>query len=554
MFTNTPILFLFFILISEGFIYRIPVKNRNVLKSKRYEESTNSTLNQMLRDIKNDIQKIFTAENDHIKITIVFDKNDMLSKNSFPEMSPEERKMRMNEFIKRQTYFESFNHPKSNIKQNVRSESFEVLYNNKVNFSHVGGYDDIKKELRQIIDLILNKDKYAKYDIKTPKGLLLEGPPGTGKTLISKAFAGEVNFGFISTSGSEFTEKYVGVGPMRIRELITLAKENKPCIIYIDEIDTIGKKRGESTHDENSGTLTALLSAMDGFTSLEDIFFIFSTNRPEILDPALTRSGRVDKKIYVGYPDAETRKAIIDINLKNKPHNLDIEYLVVFTEGTSAADISTLFNEAMLHALRNSRTKIELYDVNIAYNRILSGSSSAKHTPSYEELLQIAVHEMGHAIVGLTCKNYSPLLRVIFNPDSHKIPGYAVFKMGGGIPTKEYFEESIMVSLGGRVAEEILCKSITTGASSDLEEVISKSNEMVIKYGFETFLGTSYSQKSLEEIDDLSKKIISEAYSKTKLIVEENKEDILKYALILMQKKQLFANEIILSQKAFKKY
>jgi len=449
----------------------------------------------------------------------------------------------------KKVYQESFNHPQT---QNKKSDHFEVVYDVKTNFSNIGGFDDIKTELSQKIDLLKNKEKYTKFGVNIPKGLLLEGPPGNGKTLLAKAFAGECGVGFISLSGSEFVEQFVGVGAMRVRELITLAKENSPCIIFIDEIDAIGGKRNEHSHDERSSTLNQLLTVMDGFKQNENIFFLFSTNRADLLDPALVRPGRIDTKIYVGNPDRNTRKAIIDIHLENKPHKLNKEILLSQTDGLSAAQIANVFNEGMLSALRIGREKLLQEDVNFAYNRIVGGYSSSKYTYTPEMVLQIAIHEMGHVFTSLICKNTDSFSRVILNLDSPTSPGYCIFKPFHGLKTKNQLHEDMIVLLGGRVAEEILCENtVTTGASSDLREVYKLSTSM-ISYGFgNKIVMLDESEKHKTEIGDSIHIIIEEAYAKTSEIITMYKEEIYHYAQLLVEKKELSVEDIVFKEKTW---
>ena len=430
--------------------------------------------------------------------------------------------------------------------KNKKSDHFEIIYDNSTSFKSIGGYEDIKEELHQVIDILKNREKYEKYDVKVPRGLLLEGPPGNGKTLLSKAFAGECNMGFISVSGSEFVEQFVGVGPMRIRELMTLANEHKPCIIFIDEIDAIGSKRNEHTHDERSSTLNQLLTSMDGFKDNSQIFFLFSTNRADILDPALVRPGRIDKKIYVGNPDEITRSNIIHIHLKNKPHNLDHQSLIDQTDGLSGAQIANIFNEGMLVALRNKREILTEDDVNIALNRIVGGYSLSKHTFTSQEVLQIAIHEMGHVFASLFCKNSAPFTRVIINLDSPTTPGYTLFAPKKGATTQSQLHERLIVLLGGRIAEEILCKNtVTIGAKSDLERVYDLA-QSILSYGFgPKVVMPESSEKHKSEFDDCISIIINEAYEKTYQIINSNKDKILFYAKILVEKKELKFEDIL---------
>jgi ATP-dependent Zn protease len=293
-----------------------------------------------------------------------------------------------------------------------KSKNFEIIENSNVFFSDVGGYENVKNELRQCVDILKNYQKYAQYNVRIPKGLILEGPPGTGKTLLAKALAGESKCSFITVSGSDFQEKYVGVGPTRVRELFGLAKKNIPCIIFIDEIDALGRKRssdGESASNERDNTLNALLVELDGFKNNTGIFVVAATNRIDLLDNALIRPGRIDKKIYIGLPDSSTREAIINIHIKGKPFcdSIGLSELVEVTEGLSGAQIENLLNEAMLNALRLNNTQFCYKDFDFVMNKLMAGCQPIDHEFTSDIIDHIAIHEMGHSIVGFLSKYHS---------------------------------------------------------------------------------------------------------------------------------------------------
>ena len=296
-----------------------------------------------------------------------------------------------------------------NENKDSRSENFEIIQNSDYTFKNIGGYNLIKDELMQCADMLVNYTKYAKYNVRTPKGIILEGPPGNGKTLMAKCFSGEIQLGFIPVSGAQFQEKYVGVGSSRVRELFKLAQENLPCIIFIDELDALGRKRTSDTasNTEHDSTLNELLVQLDGFKSANGIFIIGATNRIDLLDTALLRPGRIDKKIYIGNPDKETRQQILQIHRHNKPMDSTIttEYLTELTNGFSGAEIENFLNEATLYVLRQNRDQITKDDLNMIANRILVGFQSVKNQLTEDMIYQVAVHEIGHALMGLLTKH-----------------------------------------------------------------------------------------------------------------------------------------------------
>ena len=443
----------------------------------------------------------------------------------------------------------------------TNSENFQIILNSNSSFNDIGGCEHIKKELMQCADLLTNYEKYKKYNVRTPKGLILEGPPGNGKTLLAKCFSGEIKVGFISVSGSQFQEKYVGVGASRIRELFKLAMDNKPCIIFIDEIDALGRKRdnGEmATNSERDDTLNELLVNLDGFKSTEGIFIIGATNRVDLLDQALIRPGRIDKNIYVGNPNRESRDKIIDIHINGKPHHKDInkELLLEMTQGFSGAQIENLLNEAMLYALRNNREEILIPDLEFIVNRILVGWQSSESIISNEMLYQIAVHELGHAVVGMLT-DYKKLVKVSLNLWSPKTPGYTLFETSdndNNMYTKDKLISHLMVLLGGRIAEEELFNgSITTGASHDLDEAKKLAEKMIITYGMGNNIIYPFSSDKYKEIiDNEISTLLETAYNKAKFLIINSKGLIEDCSKILVDDHTLFPE--IINKKINSKY
>lgn len=431
----------------------------------------------------------------------------------------------------------------TNDDSNSKSDNFEVIKDGKIKFKDVGGYDLIKDELMQCADLLKNYEKYSKFNVRPPKGLILEGPPGNGKTLIAKSFCGEIDVGFIPVSGAQFQEKYVGVGASRVRELFKLAKDNVPCVVFIDEIDAIGRQRsssGESHNSERDSTLNELLVSLDGFKNNNGVFVMGATNRIDLLDTALTRPGRIDKKVFIGNPDKKTREAILNIHLQGKPYekNINLNYLIELTNGFSGAQIENFLNEAMLYALRNNREIMNLQDLEIIANRILTGWQSTENKLSEEMLYQVAIHEMGHALVGLFT-NYKKLIKVTINLWSPKSLGYTLFEPDENeknLITKEKLINELMVLLGGRIAEEIFFDNkISSGASHDLQQTITLAENMITKLGMGHKLIMPHgSEKYKELIDKETDDLINEAYQKAKTMLMNCKELVKECADILV--------------------
>ena len=434
-----------------------------------------------------------------------------------------------------------------------KSDNYEVVYDHNMNFNNVGGYDKIKKELQQCVDILSNYTKYTKFNVRIPRGLILEGPPGNGKTLLAKAFAGEAGLGFISVSGSEFQEKYVGVGASRIRELFSLANKNSPCIVFIDEIDAVGRKRsgdGESSTSERDSTLNELLVALDGFKNNTGVFIIGATNRVDLLDPALLRPGRIDKQIFIGNPDDKTRKAILDIHLQGKPYdkdNISSENLVDLTQGLSGAQIENLLNEGMLNALRENREQISNEDLDYTMNKMVAGWQPNEHQFTSDIVDHIAIHEMGHAIVGILSKHHSKMTKVVINLSSPRTPGYTMFEPShSNIHTREALFEHLAILLAGRIAEEVCYDvSVTTGAINDFEEAFKLAEKMIIYYGMgKSVIYPKSSEKYKEKIDNEVHELIDSAYAYSVFILQQCKDILIESAEILKKDKLIMSSQL----------
>ena len=441
-----------------------------------------------------------------------------------------------------------------NVKKGKKSENFEVIQDFPITFKDVGGYEHIKEELLQCVDSLKNYNLYEKYNVRIPKGVILEGPPGNGKTLLAKGLAGETKINYISVSGSQFQEKYVGVGSSRIRELFQLAQKNIPCIIFIDEIDAVGRKRsddGEGSTSERDNTLNELLVGLDGFKNTNGIFIIGATNRIDLLDKALIRPGRIDKSIYIGLPNSKTREFVINMHIKGKPYDettIQIDDLVDLTKGLSCAQIENLLNEAMLLSLRNKKNIMTYDDIDSIMNRILAGWQSSDHEFTEEMVHHICVHEMGHVITGLLCKYHSKIKKVTINLSSPKSPAYTVFEGElSTIHTRQSLFEHIIILLAGRIAEnEIFGSSfISTGASNDFEESIKLAENMVKYYGMgKSTIYPNNSEMYKQMIDKDVFDIINDAYHQAEYIIRNSKDFILRGSLLLKEKKVLTLNEL----------
>ena len=435
----------------------------------------------------------------------------------------------------------------------LSSEHFTVSKDPKLTFSDIGGYEDIKKELLQTFDVLTNYSKYKGYNVRIPKGLILEGPPGNGKTMLAKGVSGETNIPCIVVSGSEFQEKYIGVGPAKVRELFELAKKNKPCIIFIDEIDAIGRTRsgeGEASSSERDSTLNELLIGMDGYNTESEIFVLGSTNRIDLLDAALVRPGRIDKKIYVGNPDKITRHKVIEIHIQGKPidETVKIDEIVDVTDGLSCAEIENLLNEAMLYALRDNRQAISKMDLDVMYNKILTGWQSNEQEFTNTTVHQICIHEIGHVIMSLHTKEHPKFRKVSLNLHSPSTPGFTIFEKSSELKTMTELKEHVMILLAGRIAEEMFYgnASVSTGAVNDFNEALKTATTMVSSYGFDNnYVYSRQSEKYSEKLDDEVNNIIKNAYNTARDIMKSSYEIIQYISFILHNEAMLTYNDVI---------
>lgn len=435
----------------------------------------------------------------------------------------------------------------------------------KITFADVAGAEEEKEEMSEIVDFMKNPRKYQELGAKIPRGVLLLGPPGTGKTLLAKAVAGEANVPFFSISGSDFVEMFVGVGASRVRDLFDQAKKHTPSIIFIDEIDAVGRQRGTGLgggHDEREQTLNQLLVEMDGFTDNQGVIVIAATNRRDILDPALLRPGRFDRQITVGYPDIKGREAILRVHTKNKKLAPDISLATIAkgTAGFTGADIANLVNEAALLAARNNRKAITQPDIEEATIKVVAGPEKKSKVVSEEEKRLTAFHEAGHAVCTFHCKTQDPVHQVSIIPRG-MAGGYTMSlpEHDRSFRSKTQMEEEIIVLLGGRVAEKIVLDEISTGASNDIERATDLARSMITRYGFseklgpivyghdnsEVFLGRDYSQgrnyseNVAAEIDGEIRELIDTSYENAKQILLNHRDQLDKVAHYLMEHEKI---------------
>ena len=439
----------------------------------------------------------------------------------------------------------------------------------KVTFDDVAGADEEKEELKEIVDFLKAPKKFIDLGARIPKGVLLVGPPGTGKTLLAKAVSGEAGVPFFSISGSDFVEMFVGVGASRVRDLFEQAKKNSPCIVFIDEIDAVGRHRGAGLgggHDEREQTLNQLLVEMDGFGVNEGVIILAATNRPDILDPALLRPGRFDRRVYVGTPDIRGREEILKVHSRGKPLSDDVQLdeLAKSTPGFTGADLENLLNEAALLAARKNKTKIGMEEVKEAIFKVVVGPEKRSRLMSEEEKKLTAYHEAGHAIAVKVASSTDKVDRVSIVP-SGRAGGYTAHKPDEdkNYHTKAQLLEMIIIALGGRAAEELVLGEISTGAYSDLKQANSVARNMITKYGMsesmgnlifgdendEVFIGRdfghtrNYSEHVASQIDKEVQKIIDTSYQRTIVILEDNKDRLHRISKVLLEREKLEGQE-----------
>ncbi|MCI5953706.1 MAG: ATP-dependent zinc metalloprotease FtsH [Lachnospiraceae bacterium] len=451
-----------------------------------------------------------------------------------------------------------------------RSRAKMSMGDKTVTFEQVAGLKEEKEELEEIVDFLREPGKYNSVGARIPKGVLLEGPPGTGKTLLAKAVAGEANVAFFSISGSDFVEMFVGVGASRVRDLFEEAKKNAPCIVFIDEIDAVARRRGTGMgggHDEREQTLNQLLVEMDGFGVNEGIIVMAATNRVDILDPAILRPGRFDRKVAVGTPDISGREDILKVHAKNKPlaEDVDLKQVAQTTAGFTGADLENLLNEAAINAAKDGKKYISQADVKKAFVKVGIGAEKKSRVISDKEKKITAYHESGHAILFHVLPDVGPVYAVSIIPTGQGAAGYTMPlpEKDEMFVTKGQMLQDIMVSLGGRIAEEIIFKDITTGASSDIKRATKVARRMVTRFGMsdnigvicydddddEVFIGRdlahakAHSEAISGEIDREVKAIIDDCYSKAKAIILEHEQVLHSCAKLLLEKEKIGRDE-----------
>jgi cell division protease FtsH len=438
----------------------------------------------------------------------------------------------------------------------------------KVTFKDVAGVDEAKEELKEIIEYLREPQKFQKLGGRIPKGVLLVGPPGTGKTLLARAVAGEANVPFFSISGSDFVEMFVGVGASRVRDLFEQGKKNAPCIIFIDEIDAVGRHRGAGLgggHDEREQTLNQLLVEMDGFESNDGVILVAATNRPDVLDPALLRPGRFDRRVVVGLPDVRGREEVLRVHVKKVPvaDDVNLNILARGTPGFSGADLANMVNEAALNAARVNRKQVVMYDFELAKDKVLMGAERKSMLLTDEEKRVTAYHEAGHALVSIKHAHSDPIHKVTIIPRGMAL-GVTIFLPGDRHNyTREYLEAQLAIAYGGRTAEEIFLNQMSTGAGSDIENATDLARRMVCEYGMsrlgpltfgkkeeQIFLGREiaqhrdFSEETARQIDLEVRRLIDEAYQSAHGILEAHQDAMHRIAAALLERETIDAEEV----------
>jgi len=435
----------------------------------------------------------------------------------------------------------------------------------QVTFSDVAGCEEAKEELKEIVEFLKEPEKFIRLGARIPKGVLMVGPPGTGKTLMARAVAGEAGVPFFSISGSEFVEMFVGVGASRVRDLFERAKSEAPSIIFVDEIDAVGRHRGAGLgggHDEREQTLNQILVEMDGFETGTNVIVCAATNRPDILDPALLRPGRFDRKVIMDNPDIKGRTDILKVHSKGKPlaPDVELEQIARMTVGFSGADLENLVNEAAILTARRNKKAIGMSEMSESMDRVTMGPERKSRVISEKEKLKIAYHEGGHAVLGFLLANSDSVNKITIVPRG-QAGGYVLSmpEEDLSLRSKEYFEDTITMALGGRAAEEIIFSQFTTGASNDLEKVTYFARSMVTRFGMSETLGPrtfgsnngavflgreigetrDYSEQSAEEIDNEVRRILQTAYSRAKNLLIENREKLDRLIKVLLEQETL---------------
>ena len=447
-----------------------------------------------------------------------------------------------------------------------KAQVFDKETSVKVDFSDVAGLEEAKVEIREIVDFLKNPTKYTELGGKIPKGALLVGPPGTGKTLLAKAVAGEAHVPFFSMSGSDFVEMFVGVGASRVRDLFKQAKEKSPCIVFIDEIDAVGRARGRNpnmgSNDERENTLNQLLTEMDGFSSNSGVIILAATNRADVLDKALLRAGRFDRQIHVELPDLNERRAIFEVHMKpiKMDNSVNVDFLARQTPGFSGADIANVCNEAALIAARHDKKQVERQDFLDAIDRIIGGLEKKNKIIKKEEKRTIAWHEAGHATVSWLLEYANPLVKVTIIPRGRALGAAWYLPEERQITTTEQMLDEMCSTLGGRASEEVTFGKISTGALNDLERVTKQAFAMISYFGMSDKIGNMsyydstgqseysfnkpYSEKTSETIDEELKKLIDSQYARAKAILKKNKKGLTELAEILLEKEVIFSNDL----------